>query len=459
MNLALQQPVVIVGLGKTGFACLQFLCEQNIPCSVVDSRTHPPFLEKARVHYPDIKMSTGSFNQADIENAATLIVSPGVDIRTEVLVSAREKGAEIIGDIEIFSRCNRVPVIGVTGSNGKSTVTQLTQKLLTSLGVRAVMAGNIGTPVLDLLTPPHKKNTALDFVVLELSSFQLDTTTSLRPVAAALLNISRDHLDRYNSFQQYQQSKLSLLHQNTIAVLPEHNHWNIPSVKQVINFGIEKKSEFSIGKINQDFYIFIKEKGSVNAEPWMALSEVALSGQHNWLNILASLALIQAVGFSLSDQHKNQLQLLLKQYTGLPHRCEKIMTNDGILWINDSKATNVGATVAALKSFAPQYSGKIILIAGGDAKNADFSALAAGIERHVTTLITLGKDGPAIARQAKNTPTIQVSGIEQAVEISTNIVPDNGLVLLSPACSSLDMFQNFEQRGQQFTDAVRKVAA
>ena len=462
--LKLRQPVVIIGLGKTGFACLQFLSEKNISCTVVDSRPQPPFLKKAKETYPQVEIITGSLQHPVVENAGSIILSPGVDIREEVLVSAREKGAEIIGDIEIFARCNHVPVIGVTGSNGKSTVTELTQKLLTSLGVSVAMAGNIGTPVLQLLsnsqfTKEQIQYSELDYIVLELSSFQLDTTTSLRPVAATVLNISPDHLDRYDSFKQYQHSKLSILHENTIAVVPQNNHWELPKVKKIVHFGMDEVSDFSIRKIKNNYFIFIHLNDSVGSKPWMALSEVALSGQHNWLNILASLALVEGAGFSLMGNNKIRLQQVLKEYAGLPHRCEKIITSGQVLWINDSKATNVASTVAALESFATQFSGKIILIVGGDAKNADLTPLVKNIERHVFTLITLGKDGPSIGRLIKNVRIIDVSTLEKAVEISAEIAPDNGLVLLSPACSSLDMFQNFEQRGQQFASAVRRVAA
>ncbi len=446
--IKIAQPIFIVGLGKTGFACLNFLTEKNIPFTVIDSRDNPPYLQKTQQKFPDVHIKTGSLNDADLHNAATLILSPGVNPKEENISRAMQNGAAVIGDIELFAIWNNTPVIAITGSNGKSTVTKLTALLLQAVGKRIAMGGNIGTPALELLAQPQA-----DFTILELSSFQLDSTLSLQPVVSVILNISPDHLDRYELFEQYVLSKLRIMQPTSIAVIPQYQAWNIPKVRKKICFGFSQENEFNIQKINNKYWV------SVSKEPWMALSEVRLSGKHNWLNVLAALTIIRAVGISISGENKNKLQQVLKQYAGLPHRCETIASQDDILWVNDSKATNVGSTLAAIESFAETFYKKIVLIVGGDAKNADLTPLKISIENNVYRLIALGRDGYKIAQLINKVPTSIVASMEQAVAKAAEIVPENGMVLLSPACSSLDMFESFEERGNIFSAAVRRMAA
>ncbi len=447
--LKLRNPVVIVGLGKTGMACLRFLTSQDIEVTVVDSRINPPMLKQAQAEFPEIEISCGSFENELISTAATLVVSPGISIHQAVFQEAVKHGAEIIGDIEIFARTVTAPVIAITGSNGKTTVTHLLGELIKSVNINVAVGGNIGTPCLEL---GFEKN--IDCYVLELSSFQLETTHTLEPVAAAVLNISPDHLDRYEDMDDYLKTKLNIFSENTIAVIPLHQDWKIPTVKNIKTFSLCGNADYSIVEKNQQKWV------SVAGEPWMAICELQLFGKHNQLNILAALALLESAGVSLSGDNKTTLIRTLKNYRGLAHRCEVVAKKRGVLWVNDSKATNVASAKAAVDSFAENFSGQIVLIAGGDSKNADLSSLKPSLIEHVFALITFGQDGGKIAQLAEGAvQLIDVKSLQSAVEQANIIVPKNGVVLLAPACSSLDMFVDYEARGQCFIDAVEALAA
>lgn len=446
MNL--KQPVVIVGLGKTGFACLEFLRSQQIDCKVVDTRKNPPFLEQAIREYSDVEIELGEFKETSFNSAGTLIVSPGVSLSEQITHQTIDNGTEIIGDIELFARTQPRNVVAITGSNGKSTVTDLTTKMLNALGFKTAMAGNIGTPVLSLL---NKEN--YDYWVLELSSFQLDSTFTLSPQVAIVLNLSPDHMDRYTDFEAYKKSKLSIYTLAQKGVYPVANQWGLKTSGQALTFGLSSNATFNLSDSKDNSQILVEGK------PWMAQSNIRLQGLHNGLNILASLAILKALGISLWGENQSKLNQLLKTYSGLPHRCELVETKDGVVWINDSKSTNTGSTEAAISGFSAQYSGKMILIAGGDAKGADLSVLVPEIHQHISTLITLGIDGPELARLVTQIEVIQVDSIEKAVIEAANRVPAEGMVLLSPACASLDMFKNYQDRGEKFCKAVKEVAA
>jgi len=446
--ISLKQPVIIVGLGKTGYACIEFLNRQGMEFQVVDTREEPPFFKQTTEKFPQIKPILGPFKERDFKNVGTLIVSPGVSLKSAAIQKAQQAGADIIGDVELFAQRYQGAVIAITGSNGKSTVTDLTFELLKALGKSTAMAGNIGTPVLSLM-----QRSQADYVVLELSSFQLDSTHSLQAEVAVALNVTPDHLDRYDNFAEYLHSKLSVYLNANKAIVPYDNNWGLNLSQDWQSFGFNNNASFNVTQLENEDWI------TVHGKPWMDVSSIALQGKHNWLNILASLALIDSLDISLWGQNQQILKLCLQQYKGLPHRCEKVMTSGNILWINDSKSTNVGSTMAAISGFSDRYSGKMVLIVGGDAKGADLTELKTMIHNHVSTLITLGKDGPMLANQITQTHVIQVTTLLQAVQAAAENVPEFGLVLLSPACASLDMFANYIERGNQFCEAVMEIAA
>ena len=447
--LKLRSPVVIIGLGETGLACLRFLKKMGVNVSVVDSRTTPPNLVEAQKDFPDVDIFCGSFERPELLTAATLIVSPGVSIHQDVFVKARDNGAEIIGDVELFARSTSTPVIAITGSNGKTTVTQMVAELLQAAGIQIVVGGNIGIPCLQLIS-----SQAIDLFVLELSSFQLETTASLNPKVATVLNISPDHLDRYQGMEEYQATKLSIFKKDTIAIIPAEESWDLSEQKVVKTFALKGTADYSVIEIDQQKWV------TVAGEPWMATSALQLFGKHNHLNVLAALALVDNVGVDLFGENKKPMMQVLENFKGLPHRCEVIAHKQGVLWVNDSKATNVASARAAIESFAEQFSGKIILIAGGDSKKADLSSLQESLVNHVYKLITYGKDGDKIAALVSNQQSVsRVKDLPSAVIEAEKVATIDGVVLLAPACSSLDMFSNYEDRGRCFTDAVEALAA
>ncbi len=448
---SLRKPIVIVGLGKTGLACLRFLISKGYEPFVVDTRRTPPCLQEAKKLIASEKIQLGEFEQQFFEKAGTLVVSPGVSLKTDVIQNAIEKGVEVIGDIEIFAKYAEAEVIAITGSNGKSTVTDLLTQLLVCAGKKVEMGGNIGIPALELL---QKK--IPDYYVLELSSFQLETTQTLAPKVAVVLNISPDHMDRYQSMNEYRDAKLSVFRHSENCVVPTNNQWGLDKEKNIVEFGFEKTLNLNITQYKQKDWILIDN------EPWLACSELQIFGQHNWLNILAVLTLLSVLEIPLDDLIKEGL----KNYKGLSHRCELVAQKQGILWINDSKATNPGSTQAALNGFKNDYSHRIVLIAGGDAKGADLSCLSQPINKLLAGLITLGKDGDKIQALAEQSlPSVSVENMQEAVEAALemlagdDVLANGGIVLLSPACASLDMYVNFEDRGRAFCKAVEGLAA
>ncbi len=447
--LNLPTPVVIVGLGKTGLACLRFLKKHQQKVTVIDSRKKPPMLAEAVSEFPDTEIFCGTFDLPLVETAATIIISPGVSIHQEIFQKALNNGAEIIGDVELFAIENTTDVIAITGSNGKTTVTTLVEILLKAIGKNIAVGGNIGTPCLQLLS-----KSKLDFVVLELSSFQLETTKSLHPVSATVLNISPDHLDRYQSMEHYKNTKLSIFKADSIAIIPLEQNWDLPLVENTRTFSVKKLADYSVIEHQNQQWV------SVAGVPWMAISELKLLGHHNLLNVLAALALIDCAGVNIFASNQKPLITALKKFKGLPHRCEVVARKNTVLWVNDSKATNVASTSAAIESYAEGFSEKIILIAGGDSKNADLSSLQKILVQHVYKLITFGQDGHKISELMTETGrTLAVSDLQSAVIEAEKMAPENGLVLFSPACSSLDMFTSYEARGESFIEAVEALAA
>lgn len=428
------QHIVVAGLGITGQACVRFLLAQQASVKVWDTRDNAVIPADITVPVTLGKLPADYWQGVDM-----LVLSPGIALSVPAIADARDAGVEVIGEIELFARMNTTPALGITGSNGKTTVTLLVTHILQQAGKRVCAAGNVGTPALDTLSQ-H-----LDVVVLELSSFQLETTSSLSLKGACILNISDDHLDRHGTMASYTEAKQRIFaHASAAAVWraqPETYPHN-GSLPQVF---------YDIDASEQDFGL---AHGWVtfNGEPVVDLSRVKLVGQHNVLNIQAALALANMAGVTPS-----QAAEAVYSFESAPHRCVEIARHDDVQWIDDSKATNVGATLAAIEGIGPQCHGQLILIAGGDGKGADLSALKSALLQYVSHVIGLGRDGQTICDLV---PSSQyVNSMFDAVVAAHAIAEPGDVVLLSPACASLDMFNNYVHRGEVFANAVQEVAA
>lgn len=445
---------VVVGLGITGLSCLRYLIRKGYSVAVTDSRESPPCLAEARCEFPDLKIAAGEFSAELINQAEEIIVSPGVALTHPLFQAAKARGVPIVGDIELFARATKAPIVAITGSNGKSTVTTLVGLMAKEAGLKVHVGGNLGTPVLDFLNEPEA-----DCTVLELSSFQLDTTYSLRAASAVVLNVTPDHMDRYENFEAYLASKQRVYRHCKTAVLNVDD----PTLWNKLNFS-EAPWGFSIHpeallpiifKDSQKVFRLIKEEEQFYLaqaqKKLLAVNEMKLKGRHNEQNALAALALGAAMNFPMEAM----LQVL-KTFPGLPHRTQWVAHINGVDWYNDSKGTNVGATQAAILGLGEILKAKkIILIAGGQAKNADLRLLNSELEHYVKQVIILGEDAPLLeASWEKVVPIERVNTLQDAVMKASVEARSGELVLLSPACASLDMFKNYEDRGDQFMEAV-----
>lgn len=442
MNLDQYDSIGVVGLGQTGLSCVRYLLERGVQPVVFDTRQQPPGLAKLHALSADLEIHTGPLELEHILGMDLLIVSPGVDLRTPVLQMARDAAIPVIGDMDLFARHVNKPVLGITGSNGKSTVTRLVSELLTAAGLQVAIGGNIGVPVLDLVG--HD----VDVFVLELSSFQLELLHGLHFKAATILNISDDHLDRYNDIRDYTNAKHRIYLNTDIAVWNRDQETTAPSL-------VPESEQLTFGKTptggrDPHRYGLVAEHNdwviTVAGEPVVRASELQLAGVHNLFNVQAALAMVSTCGVQ-----PQQVLTTLKQFKGLPHRCERIGEFNQVTWVNDSKATNIGAAEAAIMGMRPLVAGKLIVIAGGDGKGADFSYFRKALQQ-VDVLIVLGKDGERIAHQVQH--AISVKSLAEAVQVAAELATPQSMVLLSPACASLDMFDNYEQRGDQFRAAV-----
>ncbi len=428
--------VVILGLGKTGLSCVYFFINRGVNLRVMDSRTSPAGAEQL----PDwIEHRFGEIDLQWLLESDLIVVSPGIPLSLPPLRMAAEAGIEIVGDIELFVREVKVPIVAITGSNGKSTVTDLLGEMASASGVETRVGGNIGEPVLNLLSDEA------ELYVLELSSFQLETTFSLHAAAATVLNVSEDHMDRYpEGMAQYQAAKLRIYHHAQTCVVNADDKLTLPlhpTQHRCVSFGL------NVG----DYHLNIQQGKTwlkAQGEKLLQSEQIHLKGQHNLLNALAALALADAINLPRA----NCLSALTR-YQGLSHRFQLVHQQDGIRWINDSKATNVGSTVAALRGLSVQ--GTLWLLLGGDGKSADFTPLIPWLQSKTMRIYTFGKDAEQLS-QLRPEITCQVSTLQQAIaQIRPQLKPGD-TVLLSPACASLDQFENFEQRGDHFTQLARE---
>lgn len=439
-----QFDTVIVGMGKTGYSCARYLSVRGIHFAMTDNRSNPPMLNEIRNEFPNVPLYTGSFDPELLSATGELLVSPGVSLNEPAIVQAINNGVAVCGDIELFCRSAAVPIIAITGSNGKSTVTTLIAEMIREAGYKAGVGGNLGTPALDLL-----QETDTDFYVLELSSFQLETVVSLNAAASVVLNVTEDHMDRYTSMQDYISAKSRIYHGDgtmiiniddpLVAAMQREN-------RKVTGFTLSEPSDENYGVCVYDNERWLV-KGKNRLLP---AREIRIAGDHNIANALAALALGDVINLS----HESMIKVL-RIFPGLPHRCEWIAEADGIRWINDSKGTNVGASVAAIKGLANQKN--IVLIAGGDGKGADFSSLTTIAKNYVRAAVLIGRDAPLIRKVLQDiVPLKDAIDMESAVKAAAALAQSGDVVLLSPACASLDMFQDYRARGDAFRSAVLK---
>ncbi len=429
--------IVIIGLGLTGLSCVDFFMARGVKPRVMDTRVSPPGRDKLPT---DVECCCGSLNPVWLTDASLIVISPGIALSTPELKPAIDAGIEIIGDIELFCREVKVPVIAITGSNGKSTVTKLVGEMARAAGWSVGVGGNIGLPALTLLQQP------LQLCVLELSSFQLETTYTLQAAAASVLNLSEDHMDRYPlGISQYRAVKMRIYDNASVCVINADDARTIPSCR-------ENQRCVSFGVGNGDYHLERQQGKSwlcINGERVLDTDELKLAGEHNFTNALAALALCDAVKLP-----RDTTLAALTTFTGLAHRFQLVHYSNDVCWINDSKATNPGSTEAALKGL--QHLGTLWLLLGGDGKSADFTPLRSYLQRDNLQLFCFGRDRAELAALRPEIAT-QTETLTEAMALIARQVKPGDVVLLSPACASLDQFDNFEQRGQCFTQLAKEL--
>jgi len=441
--IASDQFRIVVGLGKSGMSVVRHLARRGQPFAVVDTRANPPELATLQAQYPEIEVRCGELDVDFLCRASELLVSPGLAVSTPALQAAAARGVKLSGDIELFAREARAPIVAITGSNAKSTVTTLVGEMAQAAGRKVAVGGNLGTPALDLL------NDDVELYVLELSSFQLETTEQLNAEVATCLNVSEDHMDRYAGLPAYHQAKHRIFRGARQVVVNRDDRLSRPLVGEEVpiwSFGLGKPDFKGFGLIEENGEKYL----AFQFEVLMPARELKMRGAHNQSNALAALALGHAVGLPFAAMLQT-----LRTFAGLPHRCQWVGERAGVSYYDDSKATNVGAALAAIGGLGADIDGKLVLIAGGDGKGADFSALREPIARYCREVILLGRDAGRLASVLQDAVALkQVQGLEEAVQRAAECALPGDAVLLSPACASLDMFMNFEERGRLFAAAV-----
>lgn len=439
-----QELHVIVGLGATGLSCAHYLMQQGLPVAVTDSRSKPPHLAEFKRSFPNVPVSLGRLDEALLAKASRVILSPGVALQEPAIARQIARGVQVIGDVELFARQVKAPVIAITGTNAKSTVTTLVGEMALAAHVKAQVGGNLGVPALDLLASPDA-----ELFVLELSSFQLETTQSLAPKVATVLNVTPDHMDRYLTLGEYCAAKQRIYSQCEVAVCNRddpYSHCEDSHAQRKLYFTLNEpgKSEFGLLSKQGESYLAYENQFL------LPVRELPILGRHYQANALAALAIGYGYGLPMDVMIK-----ALVQFKGLEHRCQLVRERQGVRWYNDSKGTNVGATIAAIEGLGPEINGRLVLIAGGVGKNADFAALVPAIEKYVKTVVLIGEAAPILADVIGDRVEVQfATSMDEAVLFSEASALSGDCVLLSPACASFDMFNNFEHRGQVFAKAV-----
>lgn len=439
--------VLVLGLGETGLSAVHWLHSQGARLSVADTRENPPGVEALKSAFPQVTLHTGAFTAAIFEAKDLVVASPGIALSEPEIQAAIARGIAVVGDVELFAQYRPVnaKVIAITGANGKTTVTTLVGEMCKAAGLNTIVAGNIGLPVLDALNMETP-----DVYVLELSSFQLETTSSLVVDAAAMLNLSEDHMDRYAGMQDYAIAKARIFYNAKLQVLNRDDAWSMlmsrPKLQQV-TFGLSEADDA------QDYGLRV-----VDGETWLScgthdlmnIRDLKIAGLHNAANALAAIALCRGIGIEYAP-----IMQTLYNFKGLPHRVEWVAEIDDVDYYDDSKGTNVGATCAALAGL-PR---KVVLIAGGDGKGQDFSPLKQPVAENARAVVLIGRDAALIERELleTNVPLYQAADLPEAVNIAKKLAQAGDAVLLSPACASFDMFKNYVHRAEVFVAAVKRL--
>jgi UDP-N-acetylmuramoylalanine--D-glutamate ligase len=439
--------VTIVGLGKTGLSCARYLNKQGLNIAITDSRDEPPELSNLKTEFGSVPVYLGEISTEVLLASDQVILSPGISLENKSVKQAIKNGIPVIGDIELFCQQAKAPIIAISGSNGKSTVTTLVAEMAQQAGLKTCVGGNLGTPALELLN-----ESIPDLYVLELSSFQLETTFSLNAHASVVLNVSPDHMDRYESLDDYIGAKNKIYSGQGVMVINKDDgvvNAMIDDSRQTILFSLSKPigNNFGVTKDNGEVFLCQGDKRIIKQ------SELGIKGEHNIANALAAMALASSMNISVDSMAET-----LKSFVGLEHRCQWVKTINDVSWYNDSKATNVGACIASIKGLCEL--GKIILIAGGDSKGADLSSLVPIVKHQVKKVLLMGVDANKLAEVFGSDVSHEfVADMDEAVSLANKQAEKGELVLLAPACASLDMYKNYQQRGDAFVDAVNALEA
>jgi len=435
---------IIIGVGQTGLSVARHFASRGLRFAACDTRVSGAAIDRFRQEFPNIELRTGELDAGWLSGATELVLSPGVPKALPAIKQAQTAGVHLLGDIDLFAREISAPVVAITGSNGKTTVTTLVGQMARDAGLKVAVGGNIGIPVLDLINPD------VELYVLELSSFQLETCAELRPRAATVLNLSADHMDRYANMLEYHQAKHRIFRRAQVVVFNRDDSLTRPLVAkgtQQLSFGLAAPDlgHFGLLRSNQGAVL------ARGAQALLAADQLKIRGDHNVANALAALALGESVGLPLDSMVQT-----LSNFTGLAHRCQWVRNRDGVAWFNDSKGTNVGATLAAVDGLSSTLGqeGRIVLLAGGQGKGQSFSELKAPLQSKARAVILIGEDAQLIASQLDHQNTIIAQTLNEAVDIAATQASRGDLVLLSPACASFDMFSGYEDRGDQFVELV-----
>ncbi len=435
---------LVVGLGKTGLSVARWLLARGESVTVTDSRSQPPGLDGLRALGSSVVTHLGGFDSNLLATADRIVLSPGVSRGESLVCAALERGLPVVGDVELFARASQVPTVAITGTNGKSTVTTLVAEMALAAGRRALAGGNLGEPALDLLAQPEP-----ELYVLELSSYQLESTDSLTLLAAAVLNVTPDHMDRYPSLPAYASAKARIYANAMLAVVNEDD----PVVCAMPAAG-QRRVGFSITHQQADFTILATATGPALAHAGVALlplADLRLPGRHNAANALAALAIGCELGLPMAP-----MLATLRAFGGLPHRTQVVAERHGVRFVDDSKGTNVGATLAAVEGLSEP----LVVIAGGDGKGQDFTPLAAAFRGRVRHVVLIGRDRLRLAQVFEGVcPFEFADDMDAAVIAAARVAHEGDLVLLSPACASFDMYRDYVARGEAFAAAARRLAA
>lgn len=441
--IASDQFRIVVGLGKSGMSLVRYLARQGVRFAVVDTRANPPELSTLREQFPQVEVRCGELDVEFLGRASELLISPGLAVATPALQEAARRGAKLSGDIDLFAREAKAPIVAITGSNAKSTVTTLVGEMAAAAGRKVAVGGNLGTPALDLLADD------VELYVIELSSFQLETTELLNAEVATCLNVSEDHMDRYADLPAYHLAKHRIFRGARQVVVNRDDPLSRPMIADQVpcwSFGLGKPDFKRFGLVEENGEKYL----AYQFDTLLPVRELKVRGAHNQSNALAALALGHAVGLPMAVMLET-----LRGFSGLAHRCQWVGERAGVSYYDDSKATNVGAALAAIEGLGTDIAGKLVLIAGGDGKGADFSSLRKPVAAHCRAVVLLGRDADKLAAVLDGAVEIlRVDSLQAAVEQAAAIAQSGDAVLLSPACASLDMFKNFEERGRLFAQAV-----